>query len=144
MNEVETVFVFTGSQRSGARLCALPLVVVERVIRAVALTPSSNLSLLGVIDVQGDIVPVLDLPRASHSSEDSQLELQDQLLLLRCGERRLALVAAATRGVATVAPDAAREVGDAHDLLRIGDELVALYTAAHLLAALPIREAATR
>jgi len=141
MNEVENLFVF----RSGGRHCALPLGIVERVIRAVEITPAAtgaatSTATIGVIDVQGEIVPVLDLRRLdafSPTTERHRLELSDQLILVTCEERRMAIVAQSTMGVMTCPARATADKVGAHPaLIRLDDEVAALYSARHLLAAL--------
>lgn len=67
---------------------ALPLTVVERVERAVAITPLTDAPtvIAGVIDVRGDLLPVIAL-RKQWGLPDRPLALSDQLLIA-CGSRR--------------------------------------------------------
>lgn len=83
------------------RRYALALPVVERIVRAVAVTPLPQAPpvVLGVIDVAGHIIPVLDvrerlrLPRRPVTPED-------QFAIVRAGRRRVALAIDAAQGVA--------------------------------------------
>ncbi|MCX5971623.1 MAG: chemotaxis protein CheW [Coprothermobacterota bacterium] len=47
----------------GDRRCALSLAEVERVVRAAAVTPLPHLpeTVLGMIDIQGEVLPIIDL-----------------------------------------------------------------------------------
>ena len=84
-----------------ARRFGLPLAVVERVVRAVELTdlPNAPDIVLGVINVQGRIIPVVDLRRRLRLPPRANI-LADQLLIARTEARPLALM---VDGVATVA-----------------------------------------
>ncbi len=68
---------------------ALSLQVVERVERAVAITPLAEAppAIAGVIDVRGTLLPVIALRRHWHLP-DRPLALSDQLLIAR-GKRRV-------------------------------------------------------
>jgi purine-binding chemotaxis protein CheW len=79
---------------------ALPLERVERAIRAVAITPlpQSPAIVLGVIDIAGFIMPVIDLRRRCGLPE-RPLGLADQLLIARSSQRQLAMVVDAALGV---------------------------------------------
>ncbi|MEJ2201395.1 MAG: chemotaxis protein CheW [Desulfuromonadaceae bacterium] len=70
----------------------IALELVERVVRMVEITPlpESPPVVLGVINVQGEIVPVLDL-RQRFGLTPQSIDPSDQLILTRCGGRRLAL-----------------------------------------------------
>lgn len=71
---------------------ALPLEVAERVVRAVHVTPLPRVdeSVCGVIDVQGEMVPVIDLRRRLGLAA-KQLDVSDQFIMTRTSMRRLAL-----------------------------------------------------
>lgn len=93
---INDVIVFTlDGERYG-----LPIQVVQRVIRAVEVTPlpQSPANVLGVISIQGDIVPVLSLRRLLRLPEHA-LRPEDEFLIVQTGRRRLALVADAVTGV---------------------------------------------
>lgn len=72
---------------------ALALAVVERVERAVAITALADAPPLiaGVIDVRGDLIPVITLRKLWGLPERS-LTLSDQLLIARGTRRRYALL----------------------------------------------------
>ena len=83
---------------------ALPLAAVERMVRAVELTPwpQTPPKILGAINVQGNVLPVISLRRWL-ARPDRELDLDDQLLLVRSGTRRLALLADQVSGVSDYA-----------------------------------------
>jgi purine-binding chemotaxis protein CheW len=79
---------------------ALHLSVVERIIRVVEITPLPKAPeiVLGVINVRGRIIPVVNL-RRRFGLPDQELSLSDQLIIahtLRCG---VALVVDAVSGI---------------------------------------------
>ncbi len=94
---------------------ALPLSVVERVVRVVEVTPLPKAPdiVLGVINVQGQIIPVINLRRRNRLPE-RDLELSDHLILARAAQRTVALVVDAVGGVTECAP---REVLPAQEVL---------------------------
>ncbi|MDD2853048.1 MAG: chemotaxis protein CheW, partial [Desulfuromonadaceae bacterium] len=71
----------------------LPLGVVERVVRMVEITtvPMNPGFILGVINVQGNIIPVLDL-RRRFGLPERPVELSDQLIIIRSAARSFALM----------------------------------------------------
>ncbi|MDA8108102.1 MAG: chemotaxis protein CheW [Betaproteobacteria bacterium] len=77
----------------------LPLPAVERVLRAVWITPLPQAPsvVLGVFDLEGDAVPAVSLRRRFELAE-RPVEPADQLLVVRAG-RRLALHVDAVQGV---------------------------------------------
>jgi purine-binding chemotaxis protein CheW len=92
---------------------ALPLSAVERVVQAVEITPLPKAPAVvwGIINVQGQILPVFHLRRRFRWPE-RELALNDHILIARTAQRRVALVVDAVAGVLecaaedTVAPDA--------------------------------------
>lgn len=72
---------------------ALPLAAVERVVRAVAVThvPDSP-HVLGIVNMHGEIVPVVDLRRRFGLAE-RVLTLSDQFIVTRSTRRRIAVLA---------------------------------------------------
>ena len=89
-----------------AQRYALPLANVQRTVRMVALVPLPEAppSVLGVVNVQGEVVPVVDTRRCFHLPE-REPRLDDQLILVRVSGRTLALVADAVHGVIEPAPE---------------------------------------
>ncbi len=82
------------------RAFALPLAGVERVIRAVEITPlpQSPPAILGVIDVHGAVVPVINIRRRL-GLPDQSVQLDDQLVIAQLNERRIAFVVTEVRGI---------------------------------------------
>ena len=80
---------------------------VERVVRMVAITPAPQAPdlVLGVIDLQGVIVPVLDLRRRLELP-DKVPSLDDRIVIVGRGRQRLAFVVDDVAGLLT--PEAAR------------------------------------
>lgn len=82
------------------RLYGLGLSAVERALHMVDVTPLPQApdSVLGVIDVQGRIVPVFDLRRRFRLPQ-RPASVHDRILLARTARRLVALVADAVHGV---------------------------------------------
>jgi len=108
---------------------------VERVLPVLAFTPlpSAPAIVLGVVDVAGAVVPVIDLRRRFRLPE-RELELADCLVLATTSRRRLALVVDGVEGVelsdrslwldpALVLPNAAHVAG----ILRTVDGLTLIH-----------------
>jgi purine-binding chemotaxis protein CheW len=76
---------------SGGRF-AIPMCDVIEVVRAVAIRtlPAAPAITLGIIDVRGEIVPVLDV-RVRFGTPTKALELSDQFIIAQAGPRRVAL-----------------------------------------------------
>jgi purine-binding chemotaxis protein CheW len=72
---------------------ALPLDAVERIVRAVELTPLPNAPaiVLGVMDVAGRVLPVLNL-RRRFGLPEREISPTDQFLIARTASRVVALV----------------------------------------------------
>src|SRR5512145_2014064 len=79
---------------------ALPLESVSKTTRVVAVTPLLHAPdiVRGVVDVQGTIVPVIDLRRRFGLAERETV-LADQLLFARSAKRMLAMVVDTVAGV---------------------------------------------
>lgn len=79
---------------------ALRLAVVERVIRAVYVSPLPDAPeiVFGVINVQGQVIPVVNI-RKRLRLEDRQMALTDRLVIAHTAQRPVALVADAVSGV---------------------------------------------
>lgn len=87
--DVEQIVVF---EVEGQRF-ALTLAVVERIERAVTITalPGAPAVIAGVIDVHGDLIPVIAM-RRQWGLPERPLQLSDQLLIARGSRRRYALL----------------------------------------------------
>jgi purine-binding chemotaxis protein CheW len=72
---------------------ALPLAAVERIERAVAVTPLPNPVeyVLGIVNLRGEIIAVLDI-RKRFSLPERQIDLDDRLIVARTRHRKVALV----------------------------------------------------
>lgn len=79
---------------------ALTLISVERVVRAVEITPLPDAPdvILGVINVQGRVVPVVDIRRRFHLPARA-ISVSDRLVIAHTKTRCLALLADAVQGV---------------------------------------------
>lgn len=89
MAKPDQIVLFTlDEQRYG-----IPLGAVERVVRMVEITnvPTSPGFIQGVINVQGKILPVLDL-RRRFGLPERPVELSDQLIIIRCATRSFAVI----------------------------------------------------
>jgi len=114
---------------------------VERVVRAAAITPLPKAPevVLGVLDLQGQVIPVVNLRRRFQLPERA-LRATDQFVIARA---RLVTVALAVDGVESVLEESARELVAPDDILsgtgflegvtRTGDGLVLIHDLATLL-----------
>ncbi len=96
MNKSFRLLVFTlDSQRY-----ALRFDVVERVVRAVAVTPVPEApeNVLGIINVQGRIVPVINMRLCFHHQE-KEICTSDQFIIITTALRTFALAADSVLGV---------------------------------------------
>jgi purine-binding chemotaxis protein CheW len=86
---------------------AMPLAAVERIVRAVEVTalPQAPEIVLGVIDVEGRILPVLNI-RRKVSLADREITPADQFLLARTARRTVVLVIDEALGVVELLPAA--------------------------------------
>jgi purine-binding chemotaxis protein CheW len=79
---------------------ALHLSAVERIVRAVEMTPLPKAPeiVIGVINVQGRIIPVFNIRRRFHLPE-REIELSDQLIIANTARRTVALPVDTVDGV---------------------------------------------
>lgn len=91
----------------------IPLSTVERVVRMVEITPLPGASefILGVINVEGEVVPVIDL-RGRFGLPRRPVGSGDQLIVTRLAGRKYALVADAARDVREFPSQALVETAD--------------------------------
>jgi len=97
------------------RRYGLPLSAVERAVRMVDVTPLPQAPqiVLGVVNVQGRVVPVVNLRRRFRLPE-RDFALADQLLIARTARRPVALAADAVTGVLEYT---AQEAAGARDIV---------------------------
>ena len=114
---------------------ALPLGCVERVVRAVYLTPLPDAPdiVLGVVNVQGRIVPAIDM-RKRFRLPDREIALNDRLVVAHTGRRSVALVADTVTGIFEYAASdiAAADtilpgLGYVAGVVKLGDDLVLVH-----------------
>jgi purine-binding chemotaxis protein CheW len=91
-----SIIVFTlDEQRYALRLSA-----VDRIVRIVEITPLPKAPeiVLGVVNVQGQVIPVVNIRKRFRLS-DREISLSDHLIISRTARRVVALVADAVLGV---------------------------------------------
>lgn len=117
------------------RRYALGLDAVERVVRAVAVTPLSDGPdvVRGVINVQGRIVPVINLRRRL-GFPDRETRLEDLLVISRSASRTVAFFADSVEGVVDEPEGAVTEGCDVapgleyvRGVMRLGEGLVVIH-----------------
>lgn len=86
---------------------ALHLSCVDRIVRAVEITalPKAPPIVLGVINVQGEIVPVVNIRKRFHLPE-REIGLTDHFIICHTAKRRVALVADSATKVVEYSPEA--------------------------------------
>jgi purine-binding chemotaxis protein CheW len=111
MNRGHQLVVFTLDEQR----YAVPLSAVERIVRMVEITPVPQAPeiVLGVINVQGWIIPVVDLRRRFRLAK-REPHPRDQLLIAHTSRRPVALVIDAVAEVVTLA---AQDVIDGEEIL---------------------------
>lgn len=79
---------------------ALRLSSVQRVVHAVEVTPLPKApdTILGIINVQGQVIPVFDT-RKRFGLPEKELGIRDQLIIARTSKRTVALLVDSTGGV---------------------------------------------
>ena len=77
----------------GDQRCALNLYSVDRVVHMVKITllPKAPAIVLGVVNVQGNVIPVIDV-RRRFGLPERQISLNDHLLVTHTARRSFALV----------------------------------------------------
>jgi purine-binding chemotaxis protein CheW len=96
----------------GEQQYALPLTTVQRVVRMVEVTPLPEAPeiVLGVIDFQGNIVPVMSM-RKRFGLPEPETSLSDQLIVADTATRRVALVVNSVTGVLERTAEEVTEAG---------------------------------
>lgn len=121
---------------------ALALACVERVVRAVYLTPLPDAPdiVLGVVNLQGRVIPAINL-RKRFRLPDRAMRLSDQLVVARTVRRPVALVVDTVNGIFDYAePDIASPDSILPDLeyvegvVKLDDGLVLIHNLEHFLS----------
>jgi purine-binding chemotaxis protein CheW len=108
---------------------ALSLTRVKRAIRVVAITPlpAAPAIVLGVIDLGGAVIPVINIRnRFNHSPRD--VRLSDHFIIATTGKRTVALLVDETEGVIEVSPESCAPAGEILPGLPLVDGAVKLET----------------
>lgn len=121
--------------------CALPLDRVARVVRAVQIAPlpGAPAVILGMINMQGTIVPVADL-RQRLQLPPRDLNIYDHMVISRAPRRLLAIVADAVHGVVECARrdlvqvDGVPGVEHFHGVAKLPDGLLLIHDLDRLLS----------
>jgi purine-binding chemotaxis protein CheW len=94
------------------RRFAVPLSVVMRVERIVAITPLPKAPdiVTGIINVHGQVIPVVDI-RSRFLMTTRQLELSDQLLIIKTVRRTIAFIVDYVDGVLDTSKDQCADAG---------------------------------
>lgn len=109
MNNVDQFLVFTLDDQ----YYALRLRMVERVVRAVEVTPLPDAPEIvrGIINVQGRIVPVIDLRRCFRFPA-REIRLSDQFVISFASQREIVFAVDAVHGVVRCAEEAVVPVAE--------------------------------
>lgn len=96
MNTVQSIVTFV---LDGLRY-ALYLSVLERVVRAVEITPLPKAPdiVVGIINVQGRIIPVVNI-RKRFRLPQREMTLNDQFIIARTSARPLAIIVDSVQGI---------------------------------------------
>lgn len=114
---------------------AVYLPVVERVISAVEITPLPEAPdiLAGIINVRGQVIPVINVRRRLGMAE-RDLELNDQFLIVRSSTRILALIADRVESVLETAAENIEKantvfpgIGLVEGVMRLEDGMILIF-----------------
>lgn len=111
MNNLNQLVVFTlDDQRY-----ALHLSAVERIVRVVEVTPLPKAPdiVLGIVNIQGRIIPVVNIRKRFHLPE-REINLSDQLIIANTSKRPVALL---TEAVNEVIEQSAERVATSEEIL---------------------------
>ena len=121
---------------------ALPLAAVERIVRAVHVTPMPRAPgiVLGAIDVQGRVLPVFNIRRRFGLPERA-VAPADHFLIAHTARRTVVLVIDAAQGVfehaataVTEATHIARDLEHVRGVMQLDDGLVLIHDLEHFLS----------
>ncbi|RJP56021.1 MAG: purine-binding chemotaxis protein CheW [Deltaproteobacteria bacterium] len=96
MDKLNRYVVFT----LDGRQYALHLYIVERILRIVEITPLPKAPeiVLGVVNVRGEVIPVVNIRKRFRLSE-REIDLSDRLIIARTSKRTVALVVDEVAGI---------------------------------------------
>lgn len=121
---------------------ALPLAAVERIVRAVHVTPLPRAPgiVLGAIDVQGRVLPVFNI-RGRFGLPQRTIDPADHFLIAHTARRTVVLVIDAAQGVfehaataATPAVNIAPDLEHIRGVIQLEDGLVLIHDLEHFLS----------
>lgn len=119
----------------GDRRYGLPLFAVDRIVRVVDVTslPKAPDIVLGVVNVQGRVIPVINVRRRFRLPE-REITLSDQMLIARTTRRPVALMVDSVTGVleyseqeAVAAQDVLPELQYVDGLVKLDDGLILIH-----------------
>jgi purine-binding chemotaxis protein CheW len=122
---------------------ALALASVQRAVRVDNVTPLPKAppSVLGILNVKGDVVPVYDLRRRFHLPE-REIEIADQLIIATTSRQTVALLVDSVSGVFEVAEEEIAsankilpEIEYVHGVVKLSDGLVLIHDLEQFLSA---------
>jgi purine-binding chemotaxis protein CheW len=122
---------------------ALPLAAVDRIVRAVHVTPMARAPdiVLGAIDVQGRVLPVFNM-RRKFGLPERAVDPADHFLIAHTARRTVVLVIDAAQGVfehaataVTPAADIAPDLDHIRGVIQLDDGLVLIHDLEHFLSA---------
>ncbi len=114
---------------------ALALAAVERVVRAIEITPlpKAPAIVLGIVNVQGRVVPLINVRRRFRLPE-REMALTDQIVIAHTARRPVALVVDAVAGVldypereAVAAQDILPDAGYVEGVVKLKDGLILIH-----------------
>ncbi|MCX6546386.1 MAG: chemotaxis protein CheW [Acidobacteria bacterium] len=121
---------------------ALDLARVQRCIRVVAITPlpKAPAIVLGVIDLGGVVIPVIDI-RMRFNHPPREVRLSDHLIVTTAGNRTVALLVDETKGVIEASPESYAPAGEfmprlelVDGAVKLEDGLILIHDLGHLLS----------
>ena len=120
--------------RAASRRCGVPSLLVQQVVRAVTLTPTSKSrhDILGLLNLRGQAIPVFDL-RQLLTSKTGPLQPDEHLVVLQADGQSLALRADQAEGLSHVRASEIQSPGSdwvgctaIEGIVNVGEELVLL------------------
>ncbi len=97
--------------RSGEIQFAIPLKYIDKVIAAQEITPVEKLSgyIRGIIDLQGQIVPVISL-RSKFNLEEKELSVSDKFVILFFLNSKIAIIAEDNCEIVSIPDETIKEI----------------------------------